>query len=171
MSAEWPHRHPGIVTGLPRIDSSGASHRHGPVLSTVVAVDVFVFLRRERLPTTEQWQSALDRLSIDVQLDASIDARSHSGYWPARAGEHQSGFEFFVGPVAEVFGQAAPSGADDRDIAANFVTHTDMRELQCSMLAAAALGVVADGLVLDDETESLVLPEQFLEQTRGIDFA
>ena len=39
------------------------------------------------------------------------------------------------------------------------------------MLAAAALGVVADGLVLDDETESLVLPEQFLEQTRGIDFA
>jgi hypothetical protein len=71
----------------------------------------------------------------------------------------------------DVFGRAAPDGLADRDTAADFVTHSYMREPQCSMPATVALAVEANGLVFDEETESLIPPEQLLEQARTIDLA
>lgn len=136
-----------------------------------MSVDVFVFLKRENLPSTAAWQQALDRLGIDIQLYAGIEAASHSGYWPARLGGQPSGFEIFVGPIADVFGGAAPAGVDERDTVADFVTHSDMRELQCSMFVAAALGIEADGLISDDDTEGLMPPAELLEQARAIDLS
>ena len=130
-----------------------------------------------RLPETREHavdgalQRALDRLGIDVQLDASIEAVSHSGYWPARLDGRPSGFEILVGPIPEVFGRTAPPGVDERDIAADFVTHSDIRELQCSMLAAAVFGIETDGLIFDDDTEGLMQPTELLEQARAIDLS
>jgi hypothetical protein len=134
-----------------------------------VSVDVFVFLKRENLPSTATWQRALDRLGIDVQLDASIEAVNHAGYWPAQVGGQPSGFEILVGPIADVFGRAAPPGIDERDVAANFVTHGDMRELQGSMFVAAVLGIEAGGLIFDDNTEGVMQPSELLEQARAIE--
>jgi hypothetical protein len=145
--------------------------RLGPVLSAAVSVDVFVFLKRESLPSTAAWQGAVDRLGIDVQLDASIEVASHSGYWPARLGGQPSGFEILVGPIPDVFGRAAPPGLDERNIAVDFVTGSDMRELQCSMFAAAALGIETDGLIFDDDSEGLMQPSELLEQARAIDLS
>jgi hypothetical protein len=136
-----------------------------------VSVDVFVFLKRESLPSTAAWQRALDRLGIDVKLDATIEAVNHSGYWPARVGGQRSGFEILVGPIADVFGRAAPLGVDERDTVADFVTHSDMRELQCSMFAAAGLGIETDGLIFDDDADGLMQPAELLEQARAIDLS
>ena len=134
-----------------------------------MSVDVFVFLKRENLPSTAAWQQALDRLGIDIQLDASIEAASHSGYWPARLGGKPSGFEILVGQISDIFGRTAPPGVGERDIAADFVTHSDMVELQCSMFAAAALGIETDGLIFDEDTDGLMQPSELLEQARAID--
>jgi hypothetical protein len=128
-------------------------------------------LKRENLPSTAAWKNALDRLGIDIQLDAGIEAASHSGYWPARFGGKLSGFEILVGPISDVFGRAAPPGVDEHDIAADFVTHSDMVELQCSMFAAAALGIEADGFIFDEDTDGLMRPSELLEQARAIDLS
>jgi hypothetical protein len=135
-----------------------------------VSVDVFVFMKHESLPSTAAWQGALDRLGIDVQLEASIEAVSHWGYWPARVGGQPSGFEILVGPISDVFGRAAPPGVDERDTVVDFVTHSDMRELQCSMFVAAVLGIETDGLIFDD-TDGLMQPTDLLEQARAIDLS
>lgn len=52
---------------------------------------------------------------------------------------------------------------------ANFVTHSDVRELKCSMLAGAALAILADGVVFDDDSAETMDAEEPLVQARSIE--
>ena len=133
-----------------------------------MSVDVFVFLKRSNLPSTDEWQETLTKLNTGLLLDAECQAEDHSGYWPASFPDGLSaGFEFLLSPVAEGFG---PVDFDigDRDFVANFITHSDMRELKGSMFAAASLAVAADGLVFDEETGDVMPPLELLQQARNI---
>lgn len=133
-----------------------------------MSVDVFVFVREPDLPSREEWQAAIDELGIDLQLDERMEPDSASGYWPVKIRGEASGFEFFSGSAEVLFGSSAPSGAGDRSLTVDLVTHSDIRELECSLLAGAALALVADGVVYDEETNRATSHEALLELAQSI---
>jgi hypothetical protein len=133
-----------------------------------VSVDQFVFLREENLPSTSTWQVALDQLGIDLQLDPTVEPSLHAGYWPARLGGEETGFEHFSGTIPDAFGAVLPDGLNGRDYVVNLVTRSDVRELRCAMYAASALASVCDGLCLDEETGRLISASAVLQEARSI---
>jgi hypothetical protein len=133
-----------------------------------MSVDCFLFLRDKRLPSIQQWQKSLDELNVGIVLDHVEDLREHTGYLPAKFKGKDCGFEWFYSPAEEAFGDL-PEDVGDRTFAANFVLHSDMRELVCAMYALAALAKVADGLFFDEESESFVTGDRALVIARNIE--
>ena len=127
-----------------------------------MSVECYYFLRDEKLPSVLQWQAALDQAGIDIQLDDVGDLRKHTGYLPAIFRGQPSGFEWFFGPLEENYGGAAPDGIGDRDHVINCVTHSDIRELVCGLIACAVLSGLADGVFLDDESGQVLSADQAL---------
>jgi hypothetical protein len=134
-----------------------------------MSVDCLVFLRDDRLPTAGQWQAALDRAGTGIVLDKVTDLRGHTGYLPAIHRGQASGFEWYYGPLAEYFGGTPPDGIEDRRHVVDFVTHSDMRELVCGMIAGAVLAQIADGRVLDEDSGTLINGDAALEIARGVE--
>jgi hypothetical protein len=132
-----------------------------------MSVDTFIFFRDDRLPSRDEWQAALDAENAHITLDHVDNLREFSGYWPAKFDGHDSGFEWFYGPVADMFGEQL-EGAGDRHHAIDLVTHSDMRELVCAMLAAGVLAKLIDGLFLDEESGLLVTGDRAIEIARQI---
>jgi hypothetical protein len=127
-----------------------------------MSVDSFIFLNENRLPTLSEWQRALDDEQCGIVLESIDDLHTHSGYLPADYRGHPSGFEWFFGPVADVFGEK-PEAAGDRSHAIDLVTHSDMQELLCGMVAGAVLAKLANGLVLDEESGECIDDDKALE--------
>lgn len=129
-----------------------------------MSVDSFFFVRDDKLPTIQQWQAALDQADVGIVLEDVGDLRKHIGYLPATHRGHPSGFEWFYGPIAENFGGDLPDGLDGREHVINCVTHSDMRELVCGLVACSVLSQIADGLFFDEESGGLLDPPAALEQ-------
>ena len=110
-----------------------------------MSVPSFFFLRDEKLPTLGEWQVALDGANVDIILDDVGDLRKHTGYLPAQFRGQSCGFEWFYGPLAENYGCGPPDGLGGRDHVINCVTHSDMGELVCGLIACSVLSQVADG--------------------------
>lgn len=55
-----------------------------------------------------------------------------------------------------------------RDAVATFTTHSDMRELKSSMLAAATLAELSGGLVFDEDTGGVLPGARLLDEARSI---
>ncbi len=127
-----------------------------------MSVETIVVLRDERLPTRDGWQRVIDEAGIELQLDEIPDLRMHSGYLPARLNGSDSGFEWFYGKTCEVIGDGIeiPSGYGH---AAAFVTHSDMGELICALLAAGCLAIASGGLFFDEETGAFVSGDRSIE--------
>lgn len=134
-----------------------------------MSVDSFFFVRDEKLPTIAQWQAALDRAGTRIVLDDVGDLREHSGYLPATFRGQASGFEWFYGTLAENFGGDAPDGLDGRQHVINCVTHSDMVELVCGLVACSLLAQVADGVFLDEDSGGVIGPNEALEMALGIE--
>jgi hypothetical protein len=132
---------------------------------SLMSVESYVFLRDERLPSVADWQQALDRAGTGIVIDPIDDLRRHTGYLPARFNGHESGFEWYYGPAQEILGQM-PEAIGDRTHAVDFVTHSDMRELICGLVAGAILAKLADGLVLDEESGEFSDGDKALELAR-----
>jgi hypothetical protein len=123
-----------------------------------MSVDTFFFVRDTKLPTVPEWQAALDQAGTEIVLEDVGDLRTHTGYLPATHRGHQTGFEWYYGPLAENFGGDPPDGLDGREHVINCVTHSDMRELVCALAACSVLGQMADGLFYDEESGGLLEP-------------
>jgi hypothetical protein len=134
-----------------------------------MSVDSFFFLRDDRLPTVSQWQGALDRAGTGIILEDVGDLRDHTGYLPATHRGHPSGFEWYYGPLADNFGGEPPDGLADRGHAINCVTHSDLRELVCGLIACSVLIQGADGLFLDEESEQVVGADAALEKATALE--
>ncbi|NQV26999.1 MAG: hypothetical protein HQ518_21830 [Rhodopirellula sp.] len=132
-----------------------------------MSVDTFIFLNNDRLPSRDAWQHALDNAETGMTLDVVDNLREFSGYLPVKFNGADSGFEWYYGPVEEVFGRR-PRELADRDFAIDFVTHSDMQELTCALYAAGVLGKLADGLFHDEERDAFVPCDRVLEIVRNI---
>ena len=133
-----------------------------------MSVDSFFFVRDARLPTISQWQAALDRAGVGIVLE-NVGEPQHSGYLPATHRGHPSGFEWSYGPVAENFGGDPPDGLDGRDHVIDCVTHGDLRELVCGLVACSVLSQLADGVFLDEDAGSLQAPSAALSQALSLE--
>ena len=131
-----------------------------------MSVDVFVFIRDNNLPNQQQWQAGLDALGIDLLISDVGDMGTHTGFWPVTFRGSATGFEFHMGSVNDLLGDAAPSGLGDRDLAIDLVTGARMLELVCSLYAAAGLAYVADGVCWDASTTAAVSYQKMLEEAR-----
>ena len=130
-----------------------------------MSVDSFFFVRDAELPTVSQWQAALDRAGVGIVLEDVGDLRKHTGYLPATHRGKSSGFEWYYGPLAENFGDDPPDGLDGREHVIHCVTHSDMRELVCGLVACSVLSQLADGVLLDDESGGLLKADAALAQS------
>jgi hypothetical protein len=130
-----------------------------------MSVDYFIFVQESCLPTIVEWQRALDDAETGIVLDDVGDLRSHTGYLPARYHGDRSGFEFFFGTAKDVFG-SEPQEVGSRSHAIDFVTHSDMQELMCGMIAGAVLAKVADGLVFDEDSGTFVDGDKALQTAK-----
>ena len=115
-----------------------------------------VFLRDDRLPSVEQWQAALDLAETEIVLGTIPDLRKHEGLWPATHHRRAAALEWYYGPIEENFGGPLPAGVGKRTHAINFVTHGDIRELLCAMIAGAVLAQIADGVVFDAHSGGVI---------------
>lgn len=118
-----------------------------------MSVTTSVYLDRRNLPTTASWQAAIDTLEIGLALDPEPDTSTHVGYWPATIHGASSGFEFYLEDRAGSDDDGFPAVVGDRDLVVRLVTHSDLDELKCALLAAVALARLADGIIVDDELE------------------
>ena len=51
------------------------------------------------VPTTSQWQAALDVAGLGTVLDTKIEPATHAGgWWPATYQGEEAGFEFYLSP-------------------------------------------------------------------------
>jgi hypothetical protein len=121
------------------------------------------------LPTVAQWQAALDAAGVGIVLEDVGDLRKHTGYLPATHRGKSSGFEWYYGTVAENFGGDASDGLAGRGHVINCVTHSDLGELVCGLIACSVLSQIADGLFLDVESGGLVDANQALQIALGIE--
>ena len=134
-----------------------------------MSVDSYFFLRDEKLPTIAQWQAALNNADVGIVLEDVGDIRIHTGYLPATFRGLQSGFEWFYGPIEQHFGGDPPNGLGSRGHVINCVTHSDMTELVCGLIACSVLSRIAEALFLDEESGHLIDANQALQLALGIE--
>src|SRR5262245_51979531 len=134
-----------------------------------MSVNSFFFVRDEKLPTIPQWQAALDRAEVSIVLEDVGDLRKHTGYLPAIFRGQPSGFEWFYGPNGDNLGGDVPDGLGGRDHVINCVTHSDLGELVCGLVACSVLSQIADGLFLDEESGGLISASHALQMALQIE--
>lgn len=117
-----------------------------------MSVDINVILKKENMPTPEQWQLAIARLEFDLQLDTDFDVEEFSGYLPSVYKGEETGFEYFFGELEDDWlEEDAMQLVGDRDYLVTFSTHSDMRELIASTIASSVLCSITDGLILNEK--------------------
>jgi hypothetical protein len=134
-----------------------------------MSVESFFFVRDEKLPTISEWQTALNKAGVEIVLEDVGDLRKHTGYLPATHRGRRSGFEWFYGPLADNFGGDPPDGLGGRAHVVNCVTHSDMGELICGLVACSVLSQLADGVFLDEESGGALSADAALEFARGLE--
>ena len=67
-----------------------------------MSLEMHVFLRDDSLPSVGEWQAAITRLSLPLQLDLTLEPESMLGFVPCRINDAESGVEMFVDSVSDV---------------------------------------------------------------------
>lgn len=133
-----------------------------------MSVEMTVFLRSEKLPTLERWSQALREAGFELVLDPSGDPRTQTGFWPATYQGKPAGFEYYRDDLEDVEIDAdIAKEIGDRDTSVSFVTHSDVRELASSVIAAYVLCAISDGVFFDTEGNAFHTAAEALEQARG----
>jgi hypothetical protein len=115
------------------------------------------------LPPVGEWQAALDAMGLELALDPGLDPASHSGYFPARLGGDETGFELDREDASEVLADGAVP-TDRHWKHAALLTWHDETELLAAYMAGAALARATDGLVYDPLDERVFTPDQALNK-------
>jgi hypothetical protein len=71
--------------------------------------------------------------------------------------------------LADNFGGDPPDGLGERAHVVNCVTHSDIRELMCGLIACSVLSQLADGVFLDEESGRLISADAALEMARRLE--
>ena len=124
-----------------------------------MSVDQYVYLRRDLLPSSSEWQKAVDEAGLEIKFDDFVIDRQ-TGFLPVIFKGSKSGFEFSVHnrDDGEDFDEIRVR-VGERDTIAAFYTHSDLVEFVCAYCAAAVLAKLADGVYYDPQ-EGVILSGQ-----------
>ncbi|UOO88846.1 hypothetical protein LVJ82_15520 [Vitreoscilla massiliensis] len=120
-----------------------------------------VYAMRQSLPTPKQWAAALLEAGFEVVLDSEFVWWEFEGFLPATYQGQEAGFELYVESVdANQLNKRERKHLQGRDTVVTLITHSDMREYVSSMLAAAVLCALSDGLLAEGgETPFIAAPD------------
>jgi hypothetical protein len=117
-----------------------------------MSIENVVILRREVIPSPEAWQAAIRAADFDMEIDTDFQWDEFDGFLPCTYKDKNAGFELFLDELdLDGLGLSDEEIAQigDRDHVVVLVTHSDFRELMTSMIAAAVLCSMTDGLLVE----------------------
>ena len=139
-----------------------------------MSMELIVYLKHSAMPTLSNLQQAIHDAEFPLQLDPDIDLNSHSGFLPCKLRGAESGFEYFVRRLSG--SEAAEVGTpSDSNFSVTLVTHSNLQECACAVVAAGVIARVTGGLLVDPQSsESFAATdalgwakEQFADVERG----
>lgn len=137
----------------------------------VQPLELYVLLRDEKVPTSEQWQNALNESGLGLARWESFDVRSHTGFLPVVIQGAAAGFAFALHPAEFVLGSDVfprddmPVEADGMSVLANF-RFADGNQSLGARVAAAIFAKLANGFVYNPRTMIFSSGEDALEAMR-----
>ena len=132
-----------------------------------MAVSQTVFIFRSRLPTAENWQTAIQQLGFPLFIDQSF-AFSDS-YMTCRLFEEDTGFEILATPrsafdfdaMSEITRPEFESHDSGYDTAVSFISR-DETSMSAAMTAACVLCHIGEGVLYDEEGGSIFIASEVL---------
>ena len=115
-----------------------------------------------RLPSTREWQIAIDDEKLPLQLESNVQLGSLRGFLPARLGNEGTGFECFNDAAAQTmkfFGESHFDHPWQFALGLRWLGSKPI-ELQAAWTAAIAYAAATGGVIFDHEEGKVFTAEQ-----------
>ena len=127
-----------------------------------MANEQYAFLQKSKVPTRDQWQTAITACGFDFQLDPELKPFEDSGFLPCTLFGGDAGFEIYYDDSPELHFTDVAQG---RDYCISFRWGGSMIECASVMIASYALAKCFDAIVSYEGEEPSEL-EALLEETK-----
>ncbi len=120
-----------------------------------MSLELHVFMNANKLPTRQQWQSAITEMGFPLQLDPELDLTDQSGFSPCTLNGKSTGCEISLDSPDDIL-PAYPSmreRAQGTDRVVTFCWGGDSAECACALAAAAALVKRSDGIAYNPQDD------------------
>lgn len=106
-----------------------------------MANEQFAFIHKNKVPTPDQWQAAVDAAGFDLKLDPELKVFEDEGFMPCKLFGKDSGVETYYSPIDELFDDRAEAEelAGDRDFCISFRWGGRYSEAACAMVLSYVL--------------------------------
>jgi hypothetical protein len=134
-----------------------------------MSIELHIFIHDSSVPTREAWQQAIEELGFPTVLDATLKVERQTGFLPTVYDGRWTGFEFDLGPAAEVlscYPQIAPI-VGDRKACATFRWGGDLIEMAAALSSAAALTKLTNGIYYYPNDDIVYGADEVVEATRS----
>jgi hypothetical protein len=115
-----------------------------------MSVAIAVYFDSRKLVSAHEWNKAIKDFGFEMELDTDFDAESHSGFLPCKYQGDESGFEYYYTQELDGIEDIESDIVGARNAATEFITHSDLKELATSVIAASVLCKLTDGVLFDD---------------------
>lgn len=135
-----------------------------------MAVELWVFLDRDRLPSASTWAKGVAAAGFELSfVEERVSPASHGGFLPMRFEGEETGFEFDVHPVERMaLTDQLKELVSQLDSVATF-RFTDDDQLVAALAASAVLATLAGGVLHDPNDEPTTSdPAAFLSTAREL---
>ena len=135
-----------------------------------MSIVVSVYLKASDIPQPGDWQAAIRDSGFDVQLNTEFDPLTFSGFLPAMYRGEDTGFEFFLDEVDfEASDEQVRELLQGKDMVISLVTHSDLRELMVSVIAAGVLAKLTNGILHDEEADEYYSSENSVSWSKKLE--
>jgi len=121
-----------------------------------MSVENNIFMVRGKLPSPQEWLEAITLNGFEMNMDINFDPVKHEGFLPCKYKGEDAGFEYWTEEVdinelleEDMLTQEEANELDDRCFMVTLTTHSDFREYMTSMVAAAVLCEISDGMLAE----------------------
>jgi len=121
-----------------------------------MSVENNIFMVRDKLPSPQEWIDAIKSNGFEMEMDTNFDVVEHEGFLPCKYQGMDAGFEYWTEEVDidefledEMLTQEEAKHLGNRYFMVTLTTHSDFREYMTSMIAAAVLCELSDGMLAE----------------------
>jgi hypothetical protein len=128
-------------------------HGRAGYVARQMSTELTVYLQRDAMPDPSDWALAIVERGFPAELDPEFDVDSFSGYLSCRFRGSGAGFEYSSGPIEFIDDVELP---EDFDFSVTFCTDSDPEEFASSVVCAAVLCSLSDGVLVDPQADLVV---------------